>query len=82
MGGPIPGLGGPIIGWGGIPGGGPIPGGIPGIPGGGPGIPGLIFIGGGILTPPGPGTPPGNFPALNAAVVASIKLWACSSIHF
>ena len=41
------------------------------LPGGG-----LIPIGGGIATPPGPpgGIPPGSFPALNAAVVASIKL--------
>ena len=43
-----------------------------------PGLGGIIMPGGGIPTP---GTP-GNFPALNAAVVASIKLWACSSIHF
>lgn len=72
----IPGLGGPGI----ICGGMGIPGGpIPGIPGGG--IPGLIPIGGGIATPC-PGIGPGNFPALNAAVVASMRLWACSSIHF
>ena len=60
-----------------LPGGGLI-GGIPGAPIGIPGG-GLIpmGMGGGIATPPGP---PGSLPALNAAVVASIKDWACSSI--
>ena len=53
-----------------LPGGGLI-GGIPGAPIGIPGG-GLIpmGMGGGIATPPGP---PGSLPALNAAVVASIK---------
>jgi hypothetical protein len=72
-GGPIP--GGPIPG-GTLPGGRmpgcPMPGGI--IPGG-PILRG-ITPGGGILTPPC-GTPAVcNFPALNAAVVSSIKRWA------
>jgi len=76
-----------------IPGGGiPIPGGIPiGCRGGIPIIPGggaciiggpPMFIGGGMATPPGPGAPGASLPALNAAVVASIKFCAWSSIHF
>lgn len=62
--------------------------GIPGIPG----LGGAPKFGGGMETPAGFGGPaaagpPANglfviLPALKAAVVASIKCWACSSIHF
>lgn len=59
-------------------------GGIFGMPGRGG-----AMLGGGIDTPAGllPGVGPAKglfviFPALNAAVVASIRCCACSSIHF
>lgn len=59
--------------------------GIFGIPGRG----GAPMLGGGMETPVGllPGAGPANglfviLPALNAAVVASIRCCACSSIHF
>lgn len=59
-------------------------GGIFGMPGRGG-----AMLGGGIFTPAGllPGVGPANglfviFPALNAAVVASMRCCACSSIHF
>lgn len=62
-----------------------IYGGMLGMPGRG----GAPMLGGGMETPAGllPGAGPANglfviLPALNAAVVASIRCCACSSIHF
>lgn len=80
----IPGGGSPIIGGGRIPiiGIGPpciIIGG-----GGSPWImPGPMFVGGGMATPPALGGPCAKgfeaiFPALKAAVVASMRCWACN----
>lgn len=54
------------------------------IPGPAGRCPMVSWAGGGMATPL-PGCANGLFailPALNAAVVASIKCWACSSIHF
>lgn len=75
-GGTMPGL---IMG--GIPGGAPMGGGMPGRGGGI--IMGGRIPGGGMCPGGGMATPAlGNLPALKAAVVASMRLWACSSIHF
>lgn len=84
-GGRIPNIGGGMapggISMGGIPG-------APGKPGGNRfGRGGFVRLGGGMPTPGGLTGPVANgfwfiLPALNAAVVASIRCWACSSIHF
>ena len=74
--------GGGIIMPGGI-GGGIMPGGSGGMIGGIPGMPGIIIGIGGM---PGGINPGGSLgailPVLNAAVVLSIRLCVCSSIHF